>query len=186
MDRKMMFRCFVFLTTLVIVAGCGTPPATATQAPVVAEATQRPAKPTSTTVPPTEQPIQVSSTASLPTPTTVITEISATSTDQFIGTWTRFILGSPHFLTFKSDGTWEISEVGATSTLNGTFSFDGKVFTITGDPDCPGITGKYEAPQIEQYGGVNHRLSFKVIEDACEARVKDFKNGFAWRESQSQ
>lgn len=186
MVRKMMFRSVILLTVLIVTAGCGSTPATAVQAPVVAEATQRPAEPTPTTVPPTEQPVQASPTASLPTPTPVITEMAATSTDQFIGTWTWFILGSPAFLTFKSDGTWEMRVTGATSTSNGEFSFDGKIFTINGDPECPGVTGKYEAPQIVQYDGINHKLSAKVIEDACEARAKDFKKGFAWSETQAQ
>lgn len=176
MYRKMMFRILVLLATHVVIAGCGTAPATATQAPVVAKATQQP----------TDQPIQASPTAGLPTSTAVITEIVATSTDQFIGTWTSFVLGSQAFLTFKPDGTWEIRVTGATSTAKGDFSFDGKIFTINRDPECPGVTGKYEAPQIVQYDGINHKLSFKVIEDACEARVKDFKKGFAWSESQAK
>ncbi len=179
----------MLLTVLVVIAGCSTAPATANQAPVVAAATQRPVEQTSTTVPPTDPPVQASPTAGLPTPTPVIIEMAATSTDQFIGTWTSFVLGSAAFLTFKPDGTWEVTVNGTasgTSPAKGSFSFDGNTFTINGDPECPGVTGKYEAPQIEQYDGVNHRLSFKVIEDACEARVKDFKKGFAWSETQAQ
>ncbi len=189
MYRKMMFRFLVLLATLIVTAGCGTAQATATQAPVITEVTQRPADPTTTTVPPTEKPVEASPTAGLPTPTPVITEIAATSTDQFLGRWRWFVLGSAAFITFKPDGTWEMTVNGTapgTPPAKGVFSFDGNIFTINGDPECPGVTGKYEAPQIVQYDGVNHTLSFKVIEDACEPRVKDFKKGFAWSESQAQ
>jgi hypothetical protein len=117
----------------------------------------------------------------------MIAEITANSTDQFIGTWKWFIQGTQTYLTFKSDGTWEIRRAVAASgsrPAHGEFSFDGKVFTVTGDPDCLGVVGKYEAPQIIQYDGINHSLSFKVIEDTCEVRVKDFKKGFGWSETQ--
>lgn len=187
MYTKMLFRCLVLLATLVVIAGCGTAPAT--QAPVMVQATQRPAEPTPTMVPPTEQPVEASPTASLPTPTPVITEIMATSTDQFIGTWKLSIQGTPTYFIFKPDGTWVVRRSDAapgTVSADGEFSFDGTVFTITGDPECPGVTGKYEAPQIVQYDGVNHKLSIKVIEDACEARVKDFKKGFLWSETQGE
>jgi hypothetical protein len=185
MFTKIMFRCLMLLATLIVIAGCGTTPAT--KAPVAVEATQQPSQPTPTMLPPTEQPMQASATASLPTPTPVITEIVATSKEQFVGTWKWYIQGTPTFLTFKPDGTWEIRRADAAPgslPAHGEYSFDGNVFTVTGDPDCPGVVGKYEAPQIIQYDGVNHSLSFKVREDTCEARVKDFKKGFAWSETQ--
>ena len=183
MFRKLMIRSFALLASLLVIASCGTAPATATQGPVALEATQQRSEPTPTTVPPTAIPVDASSTASLPTPTPVITKMAATSTEQFVGTWKWYIQGTATYLTFKPDGTWESMRSDAAPGARpfaGKFSFDGKVFTITGDPDCPGVVGKYEAPKIVQYDGVNHALSFKVIEDACEARVKDFKRGFAW------
>jgi hypothetical protein len=189
MYTKMMVRALVSLATLVVIASCGTAPATAVQAPVMVQATQRPADSTPTAVPPTEKPIEASPTASLPTPTPVITKIVATSTEQFAGTWKWYIQGTPTYLTFKTDGTWEVRRADAppgSRPTQGKFSFDGKLFTIEGDPDCPGVVGKYEAPLIIQYDGVNHGLHLKTIEDACEARVKDFKRGFSWSEIQPE
>lgn len=189
MYRKMMFRYVVLLTILAVTAGCATEPATANQGPVVAEDAQRPAEPTSTAIPPTEQSIEASATASVPTSTPVVTEIVATSTDQFAGSWKWFIRGTPTTLTFHKDGTWVVVRADAapgTNSADGEFSFDGTVFTVTGDPDCPSVVGRYEAPRIEQYDGVNHKLSFKVIEDECEDRVKDFRKGFIWSNGSSQ
>ena len=184
---KMMFRSLVLLIALAILAGCGTAPAT--QAPVVIEATQPPSEPTSTTAPPTEPPVEASLTASLPTPTPVITEIVATSTDQFAGSWMWFIQGTPTTFTFNPDGKWVVRRSDAapgTVSADGEFSFDGTVLTITGDPDCPRVVGKYEAPRIVQHDGVNHKITLKAIEDTCEARVKDFKKGFVWSENQAK
>jgi len=185
MFTKIMFRSLALLVTLVIVTGCGTAPA-ATQAPVLVEPSQRPPEPTSTSVPPTEKPVEVSPTASLPTPTPVITEIVATSTEQFAGRWKWFIQGTPTFFTIKTDGTWDFTRADAapgTVSEDGEFSFDGNIYTVTGDSDCPGVMGKYEAPRIVQHDGVNYKLSFKVIEDECAVRVKDYKKGFVWSET---
>ena len=188
MYRNMMLRFLVLLATLVVITGCSTTPV-ATQVPVNMESTQRPADPTPTMAPPTEKPLEASPTASLPTSTPVVTEIVATSTDQFAGSWKWFIRGTATTLTFNQDGTWVVIRADAapgTVSADGDFSFDGTVFTVSGDPDCPSVVGRYEAPQIEQYDGVNHRLSFKVIEDECEDRVKDFRKGFVWSESQPE
>lgn len=110
-------------------------------------------------------------------------EIVATSKEQFVGTWKWYIQGTATYLTFKPNGTWDVRRADGGSGARGEYSFDGNIFTITGDPDCPGVLGEYEAPQIMQYDGVNHSLSFKVIEDTCGPRVKDFRKGFAWSET---
>lgn len=66
MFTKIMFRCLMLLTTLIVIAGCGTAPAT--KAPLAAEATKQPFQSTHTILPPTKQLMQASATASLLTP----------------------------------------------------------------------------------------------------------------------
>ena len=184
---KMTFRSLASIVVLTILAGCSTAPAT--QAPVVVEVTQPLPEPTVTMVPPTEPPVEASPTASLSTPTPVITEIVATSIDQFAGSWKWFIQGTPTTFTFNPDGTWVVIRADAapgTVSADGEYSFDGTLLTITGDPDCPGVVGKYEAPRIVQYDGANYKLTIKAMEDECEGRAKDFKRGLVWSDAQAE
>jgi hypothetical protein len=119
----------------------------------------------------------------------VITEIVATSIDQFAGSWKWFIQGTPTTFTFNPDGTWVVIRADAapgTVSADGEYSFDGTLLTITGDPDCPGVVGKYEAPRIVQYDGANYKLTIKAMEDECEGRAKDFKRGLVWSDAQAE
>jgi hypothetical protein len=189
MFRKMIFRYLVLLTVLAVTAGCGTAPATATQAPVVAEATQRPAEPTLTAIPPTEQPVEVSPTANLPTPTPVENSFVASKVEDVVGFWTSCCdRGNTYIFKYNSDGTIQMAQPHELDKIknskNGVvnkFWFDGDVFHLqdVNDPICPDTEGTYKLT-VTQVDGQNSELKFEAINEPCKDRRLLFSKVTSW------
>jgi len=169
MFTKTVFRILYLFIIATILMGCGT--ASATAEPIV--------------ITPTEQAI-ATPTLVLPTLTPIMTEIVATTAEQLAGSWKMSTpQGNTFYLLFKTDGSLEVTRADAPKNSKpevGKFWFEGDVFYI--DDACDAGQGKYEAPHVIQRDGQNYKITFKVIEDSCEDRVRDLQKGFIWRNPQ--